>query len=164
MKPESMSQNPYQPNPSAGYGPSNVTPNGTPGKVMAPAIAMIVCGAIDVIYGLLNFASAFMPNDPIDMPPDFEGNEFATSFFEGMNDPDPTATIIMSVLMIVVAAVMIFGSTMMLKRKMYGFALAAAIIAIIPCGCADCLFLAEVGIGIWATVILSQEDVKRLFN
>jgi len=63
---------------------------------------------------------------------------------------------------LVMATLCIFGSLQMMKLKSYGFALAAAIIMLIPCGtCCCCL---NIGAGIWALVVLSKQEVKSAFQ
>jgi hypothetical protein len=51
-----------------------------------------------------------------------------------------------------------------MQLKSYGLAMTATIIAMIPCtGVMDCCIV-EVGIGIWALVILLQATTKPMFR
>jgi hypothetical protein len=54
------------------------------------------------------------------------------------------------------------GSLSMMKLKSYGFAMATAIIMLIPCG--NCCCFLNIGAGIWALVVLSKPEVKAAFQ
>jgi hypothetical protein len=56
----------------------------------------------------------------------------------------------------------LFGSLSMMKLKSYGFAMATAIIMLIPCG--NCCCFLNIGAGIWALVVLSKPEVKAAFQ
>jgi hypothetical protein len=63
---------------------------------------------------------------------------------------------------LVMATLCIFGSLQMLKLRSYGFAMATAIIMLIPCSnCCCCL---NIGAGIWALIVLSKQEVKSAFQ
>jgi hypothetical protein len=63
---------------------------------------------------------------------------------------------------IVVAAVMLIGAMKMKKLESYSFAMAAAIIAMVPCISPCCLL--GLPFGIWALVVLSDGSVKAAFR
>ncbi len=56
----------------------------------------------------------------------------------------------------------LLGSLSMMKLKSYGFAMATAIIMLIPCG--NCCCFLNIGAGIWALVVLSKPEVKAAFQ
>jgi hypothetical protein len=62
---------------------------------------------------------------------------------------------------LVVCLVMLFGALSMKKVHGYGFAMAAAILAVIPCTSPCCLGLP---FGIWALVVLNDPAVKAAFR
>ena len=55
-----------------------------------------------------------------------------------------------------------FGAVCMLRMRRYGFAMASAILALIPV-CSPCFFLG-IPFGIWALVVLSQAEVRQRFE
>jgi len=61
-------------------------------------------------------------------------------------------------LMIIPAALIIYGGYQMLQRRSYTWSVAAGIIAIVSCS------LISFPIGIWALVVLARSDVKSLFG
>ena len=60
------------------------------------------------------------------------------------------------------AAFILFGALKMKKLESYGLAMAASIIAMIPCFSPCCLL--GLPIGIWAVVVLSKPEVKSAFH
>ena len=70
--------------------------------------------------------------------------------------------IFFSVLGILIGAIVFMGASKMKSLRSYGFALAAAILAMIPCISPCCLL--GLPIGIWAIVILVKPEVKAAFT
>ena len=137
--------------------------SGDGGKVKAPAIALIVCGAIDAAYGLLNMVTSLMGGGgqaeiPPDAPPAFR------EFMEQMNSGSPIVGAIISLGMVAAGAFIVFGGIQMMNNRGYGLAIASAILNMLPCiTCLGCCGGGG-GIGIWALVVLLNEDVKRSFQ
>jgi len=131
--------------------------------VKAPAIGLIVCGAIDAAYGLLNLVANLMGGTanaeiPADAPP------FVRQVIEQMNNNGPVMGAIISLVMIAVGGLIVFGGIQMLKQRTYGLAMAASILTMLPCiTCLGCCGVGE-GIGIWALIVLMRDDVKRSFR
>jgi hypothetical protein len=144
-------------------GPSPAQGGGGGGKVTGPAIGLIVCGAIDAIYGVLNMIGHLMGGGGMgEVPPD--APPAMRQFLEQMNNTSPIVGAIFALIMIAVGGVIVFGGIQMMNRRMYGLAMTAAILNMIPClTCLGCCGVGE-GIGIWALVVLTQADVKRLFR
>jgi GYF domain 2 len=63
---------------------------------------------------------------------------------------------------ILMAAVVLFGAIKMKKLENYGLALAASILAMIPCVSPCCLL--GLPLGIWALVVLLKPEVKSAFH
>lgn len=147
------SENPYRSPNSTAYGPS-------PGdRVSAPAVALIVTA----ILGLL-------------------GNLCAVTVYgfglvvalngqaQALNMKQDTAEIVMTcgsvvagaVLGLILSVVLLIGANKMRKLESYGFAMTAAIIAVVPC-ISPCCWLG-LPFGIWAIVVLSDVSVKQAFR
>ena len=60
------------------------------------------------------------------------------------------------------AIVIILGALKMKKLQSYGFAMAASVLAMLPCSSACCLI--GLPIGIWCLVTLNDEEVKEAFG
>jgi len=74
-----------------------------------------------------------------------------------------TAFFILDLLVIVLAPVIVFGAAQMLRRKMFGFARASMILAMLPLGTSCCCVLG-LPMGIWAMIVLNHPDVKAAFG
>ncbi len=70
--------------------------------------------------------------------------------------------VMFSVIGIVMAVVVFMGASKMKNAESYGFAMAAAIIAMIPCVSPCCLF--GLPLGIWALIVLLKPEVKAAFQ
>ncbi|MEM7456709.1 MAG: hypothetical protein AAF456_20360 [Planctomycetota bacterium] len=157
--------NPYQPGAyNRPPNPPRNVPRKTPGKLLAPAITLIVFGVFDFLYGILNLISNM--TGPKEIPPQLAGDPFWEQMYANMNDPESQVMgVVLSIVMMLVATILIAGAAMMVRRRVWGFAMAAAVVAIIPCtGVMDCCLLAEVAVGIWAMVVLFDPNIKAMFN
>jgi hypothetical protein len=63
---------------------------------------------------------------------------------------------------ILINGIILFGGIKMRKLENYGLAMAASIIAMIPCNWPCCII--GLPIGIWALVVLSKPEVKNAFR
>jgi hypothetical protein len=73
-----------------------------------------------------------------------------------------TASIIAAILGILSGILILFGGIKMKKLENHGLAMAASIVAMIPCISPCCLI--GLPIGIWSLVILSKPEVKSAFH
>jgi hypothetical protein len=68
------------------------------------------------------------------------------------------------VVSLLAAALTLFGGIQMYKLRSYGLAISGAIAAAIPCvTCSGCCGIGEVA-GIWAVVVLMNDEVRRAFQ
>jgi len=130
-------------------------------RVSGPATALLVMGFLGLPWLLLgiamnaaqiflgNFMAPFQPGAQ-DMPP-------ALQMFSG------AFGVLSGIVSLALTIVMIIGALKMKRLEHYGWAMAAAIIAVIPCFASCCCFL-EVPFGIWALVVLSDQSVKTAFR
>jgi hypothetical protein len=96
------------------------------------------------------------------------GITFGTAFIE--KNPEMQKMMAMSgtingavgALLLIIAAIVLWGAIKMRKLENYGLSLAAAIIAILPCTFPCCCI--GLPIGIWALVVLSKAEVKAAFH
>ena len=69
---------------------------------------------------------------------------------------------VFSVIGLIMSVVVFMGASKMKNAESYGFAMAAAIIAMIPCLGPCCLL--GLPLGIWALVVLMKPEVKAAFQ
>jgi len=123
-------------------------------RLAGPAVALMVAGGLSVAYALLDAgfriavgagAFAFGPPGP--------GG--------GGGGPEIMIGAVGEVLGLVLASIIIYGALEMKRVRNYGMAMAAAIIAMLPChGCC----IVGLPFGIWALVVLNDADVKAAFK
>ena len=138
--------------------PNVFTPStaGTAGaeQVNGPAMGLIVVailGALAQAAGLIMHLAGAATHVPSQMP-----NAAWANMFSG------TVGIISGVIGLLMSAVVLLGALKMKKLESYGFAMAASIIAMVPCVSPCCLL--GLPIGIWALVVLMKPEVKSAFH
>ena len=115
-------------------------------KINGPAIGLMVAGGLTTLMGLM-----FLPTL---LFPELMGQQLPWDPVELM------FTIVFMIFTLVLGIVTIFGANKMLQLQSYPLAMAAAIAAMVPC---YCCFLG-LPMGIWALIVLNDEDVKRAFK
>ena len=126
--------------------------------IKLPAIALIVTASLGIAYYLFNLvlvasgtATRFQ-QIPSDAPP------WVRSFIEGTHG---TMAVVVALVVVALNGFVLFGAIKMLRLQSYGLAVAAAIIAMLPCQCCCVLGLP---FGIWALVVLNKPEVKSHFG
>lgn len=164
--PQSNPNNPYA-NTGMGGGVKGPPSGQKSGAVSAPAIALIVVGVLDLLHGLFTSGVNLLNminGAPPEIPPNIRDNPDAQFMIDFMENYGHATNVGVSVFMLFLSALMLFGAIQFLQRKSYGLALAASIIAVIPCtGIMDCCIV-EIGLGIWALVVILQAKTKAEFN
>lgn len=124
-------------------------------RVKAPAIVLIAVAGLGILGQLVSmvFNLAGMHRIPSNMPP--EAERWFTYMSGGLG-------VVATVVTLVVGGLIIFGAMKMMSLQNYGLAMAAAIIAMVPCLSPCCCF--GIPAGIWAIVVLSNAEVKAAFR
>jgi len=147
-----FTDNPYQsPNEPSSFG---APPPASKGKIMAPAVGLIVCGTLGLLFSIFNMVTAMafpMAVDP-NAPPFIQEMQRHSS--------GSVATTVQAAF-VVVNLVIIFGGVQMARCASYGTAMTATILAMLNFGTCCCVI--GIPIGIWSLVILLQPDVKGVF-
>jgi len=122
------------------------------GKITAPAVALMVGGFWKVLSA---FSAVFF----------LTGGGGWLSRIPGLGSLGnvlgawgPVAIFSIMLLKVVPGLLILFGGFQMLRRRSYAWAFAAGILSIISCS------LIAFPIGIWALIVLAQEDVKSAFG
>jgi hypothetical protein len=140
--------------------------SGAAGKVMAPAIALIVVAAIGIIGNLLLLVSALLapkvdvaaqvkaqnPNMPAQQA------EMASKVAGFVTNAGPPTYVILMLL----DGLILFGGIQMLRLRSRGLALATGILGVIPCLSPCCVL--GIPFGIWALIVLVKPEVKAMFH
>lgn len=124
-------------------------------KVKGPAIALIVITVLGILAQLLSLVMnlAGMSQVPAGMPP--EAERWVTMMSGGLG-------ILATVLSLAIGGLIIFGATKMMNLQSYGLAMAASIVAMVPCLSPCCCL--GIPVGIWAIVVLNNAEVKAAFR
>lgn len=165
-----MSNNPYQVQSTPEYEPG-VAKAAIVRRVSAPAIALIVCGALDILgafYGIVNYILAAMGvyDEAREQQREMIEEAFADSpmkeTFQWLIDfQDSPLTLIQQGIGFLLGVFVIIAGLQMRKLKGHGLALAAAIKTVTPCLSCCCYGLP---IGIWALVVLLNAEVRAAFR
>ncbi len=131
--------------------------NDTLNKLKAPAIGLIVAGALNAVSGLYFVASALIQFSRGALERTFSQDSERIGFYIGF-----WGTAALGILGFLVAPVIIYGAIQMMRGRSFGLSRTAAILAVIPL--TSCCFVIGIPFGIWALVVLSQPDVKALFR
>ena len=123
-----------------------------------PAIALIVTASLGIAYYCFNGAYTLISGGPMfhreippNVPPEWR------SFIQGMQGP------MAGVISFVIAGLngfVLFGALKMLRMQSRSLAMAACIVAMLPCSC--CCILG-IPFGIWGLVVLNKPEVKSQF-
>ncbi|MDC0714077.1 hypothetical protein POL68_36770 [Stigmatella sp. ncwal1] len=142
--------------------------SGTPGppsgdareKVNLPAILLMVTGGIGIAFALLGAVQSLTGGSAAQMdqllsdPNIPEGlKTFAAASSKG--------GIFVNLLSLALNGLVFFGALKMKNLESYGLAMAASIIALIPCfGC----YCIGIPVGIWSLITLNKPEVKGAFR
>jgi hypothetical protein len=150
--------------PPPGYGPPpGFTPGtvgGGPGggspqsQVGAPAIGLLITAIIGILWQLVSLVLNLLGTG-FGALGAAQGGGFG-GIFSGV------IGLVFNVVWLLMGGVVIFGAMKMQKLQSYGLAMAAAVIAALPCTSPCCLL--GLPIGIWAIVVLMNQSVKAAFT
>ena len=140
------------PNPPAGGPPG---PSGTTAKdaLNIPSILLMVGGAL----GALNSVYSLISGGANPAAAQFANNPQVAQAMATAQKAGPVGAI----LGILTSAFVIFGALKMRSAQSFGLAMAAAIVAMLPCSCTCCI---GIPVGIWALVVMNKPEVKSSFT
>ncbi len=129
------------------------------GKVQIPAVGLIVAAGLDALFAIVIMFLSILGISMVHMP----------TLAEHSGDPAVIEELIgggflfvICVAGLIIDAIIAYGAIKMMKLESYGFAVAAAILAIIPCLSSPCIVLG-LPFGIWALVVLMNPEVRKGF-
>jgi len=121
------------------------------GRVQIPAVGMIVAAGIDALFAVV--LATLSALDISMIGPWMRQGEKYTAVAEG------GFLIVLCVAGLIIDAVIVIGASKMMKLESYSFAVAAALLSIIPCLSSPCIILG-MPFGIWALLVLMDPNVK----
>jgi hypothetical protein len=162
----------YDPNmPDMPYMPDQPGGSAAAEKTNLPGILLIVVGAINILGALYMLGNgAYSVTNPEAAVKAAE--QFGKSFeIPGMKKSSPDEVrmagigyIVVGLLSLAGCFLTIFGGIRMRQLQSYGLAMTGGITAAIPCiSCLGCCGVGQI-VGIWAIVVLMNEQVKRAFT
>ncbi len=143
-------------------------PKVIPSSLSTPAMILIVLAMLGIVFSiammvlqpvLMDAMQDFMLN----MVPEDQKQELQDEFAKQQENPlsSPIVNWISTGVVVILYCVMLYGGLQMKKGGSFGWAMAAAIIAMIPCS--PCCIL-ELPAGIWALIVLVKPEIKQLFG
>jgi hypothetical protein len=157
--------NPPSPPPPGGAAPPAASPqpapmahektpvNGT-GKIVAPAVGLMVAGMLPLFGALTAMFFLSGLNAGWLLQPILEN--LGIGPLSGWHVPKSFSLVIL-LLKVVPACLILFGGFQMVQLRSYAWAIAAGILAIVCCS------LVGFPVGIWALIILARQDVRETF-
>ncbi len=125
-------------------------------RVSGPAIALIVTGALGLALQISSTLLNILQLGAVGVV----GGQNECVF--GIAAVPPEVGVVAGIVGIVLSSVVIIGAVKMRKLEGYGFAMASAVIAMIPCISPCCVL--GLPFGIWAIVVLSDTNVRTAFR
>lgn len=127
-------------------------------KVKLPAIFLMITAGLGALLAVVSLFSHLLGAglNMADMGGMGQGNEQLMAMMSG------GMVVFINILGLAMAGLVFFGALKMMKLEMYGLAIAASVIAMIPCVSPCCLL--GLPIGIWALVVLLNQEVKAAFH
>jgi hypothetical protein len=122
--------------------------------VQGPAIALIVIGIIGILFHLAMAGLSFLGSGFSALAGGSRGVGSALSGAVGG---------VVYIVWALLEGLVVFGGVKMKSMQSWGLAVAAAVVALLPCTNWICCLLG-MPIGIWALVVLMNDEVKRSFQ
>ena len=153
---EPPSQSPYDPPSSDLHGGG--TSYNLIKKIENPAIGLMVTAGLGGLFQLVGMVLNSLGIGMMglqDMIGDMSQEEQLINLFSG------ALGIVMGIVGIAISILVFYGALRMRKRESWGWGLTASILALFPCTSPCCLL--GIPIGIWALIVLLDDEVKRAF-
>lgn len=130
-------------------------------KMKVPAIGIITTGALGALISLAGVITTLSGSNkvaelPPGLPPEAAGLlKSYLSAIEPFNLP-------LNLLALILSSLTLVAGIKMLQRRSYGLVMAGVIIGMIPCLSGCCC--TGLPFGIWALIVLSNEEVRKSFH
>jgi hypothetical protein len=132
-------------------------PTAAAGKVKAPAVSLIVFNALSLVYALLCYPALGAIRDLLAEEGKRDADALTALKFWG----GPWMEWSLAVCAVLSIAGLL-GGAQMLRLRGYGLAMAGVVATLV--NLASCCCLVNIGLGIWALVVLLDDDVRNAFR
>ena len=139
--------------PPPGEAPAPMPSPDAANRLNAPALGLMIAAGIGMLFQVLSLLMNLLG---VGMGAASVGHEGMMNLLSG------GVGMLINVVGMAIGGLIIFGAMKMKQLQNYNLALAAAVIAMIPCLSPCCLL--GLPIGIWALVILIKPEVKSAFT
>ncbi len=129
-------------------------------EVNTPAILLMVTAGLGIAGALLGMVQSLVMGGS-QLPPEML-NDPNMAQFAPMLERMQSFGIVGNLLTLALSGVTFFGALKMKNLENYGLAIAASIIAILPCFGPCCCI--GIPVGIWSLVVLNKPEVKSAFQ
>jgi hypothetical protein len=148
-------------------------PEAVRGRVMAPAIILIIVNVLNLLIGLggagMGAFEAAQGPDAVQRQA-LEGLKAAPAYHDAIEKQGKQTTYIEvlaeylggGILWVLLSILALVGAIRMMSLRNYGLAMTSAIVTVIPC-VTPCCLLGQAA-GIWALVVLMNNDVRAAFR
>lgn len=132
-------------------------------ELTAPSMFLLVVGVLSILlilmgllFSMLGLGAETLNKlvDQADLPPALKNMQSSGS---------SAANVVINLFQLAINGLVVFGALQMKNRKNWGLAVAAAVIAMIPCFNSCCCLLG-LPAGIWSLVILMKPEIKAQFT
>lgn len=124
-------------------------------QVRAPATGLVVVGIVGLVLSIGGLI-ANLSGAVVNIPGMDHNTELLTRTLSG------TVGIISTVVSLLLSAIILWGGMQMKALRNYPLAMAASILALVPCLSPCCLL--GLPLGIWAAIVLGRPEVKAAFH
>ena len=124
--------------------------------VTPPAVCLLITGILGVLANCLRAVVVLTGGG---QPPGADVPDFMRKAMEMVT---PEMVLISSIVFGSVSLVIVLGAVQMLRRRMYGLAIASSILAMINIECLCCVF--GLPVGIWSLAVLLKPEVRSVFQ
>lgn len=134
-------------------------------RLAGPAIGLIVLGALGLLSSCFGILTNLLGAGTSMIPPGLIADpDAAEAVATMMAASSGVLGVVLGLVNLLVSVVVIFGGIKMRTGELYPLAMTSAILAIVPCfwSCPCCCF--GIPMGIWAVVVLLDNDVKNAFR
>jgi hypothetical protein len=128
-------------------------------EVNTPAILLMVTAGLGLAGALLGMVQALLGGNQL--PPEMLNDPNMAQFAPWLERMQSFG-IVGNLLTLALSGVTLFGALKMKNLENYGLAMAASIIAILPCFGPCCCI--GIPVGIWSLVVLNKPEVKSAFQ
>ncbi len=126
-------------------------------RVYGPSVGLIVAGVMSGLSGLAQLLLASRRSMYGIEALYYRDESYRMGYRLGY-----ISSLVAAFLSLILAPVIIYGASRMMKLTNFKLSRAAAVLALIPC--TSCCFLVGIPMGIWALIVLNKPEIRQAFD